>query len=190
MEKPEIQQLVAELLKENNAQLLSQVNESISGAVARVQKDTEKKLSEVQPKDESKEGSLELQTLKQQLEQLQNEREADKKSAIAAQREAALLSDLGSRQGLKATNLLKQLLISQYGESLEQENGKWYVKSGETTKELKSVVDDFLKSEDGLVFMPPASSVKGADSQRGNTKTKPEKAKDLSQLIEESLSKK
>ena len=188
------EQQIKDLIATSNAALLEQVNGAISGAVARTTKDTDRRLAEIAAKFEkptaeaveADSSSLAVKALQQKLEALEAERNQDKQAALASQRENAILSELGNRK-LVGTNALRTVLKARYGDRLEQEGGKWFVKDGDTATELSSVVDGFLKSPDGLVFVPPASNVKGSGAAAGNVEAKPESPKTLEQQLTAAL---
>jgi len=184
------------LLAEAQAQILDTVNRTVSGAIARTQNETDKKFaefmasvpkpSETEPPDAAAESSLELKSLQQKLADLEAARESDLASAQSTQRDNAILSELGSRK-LVAPTSLKRLLESQYGNQLEQENGKWFVRDGDQAQPFSAVVDSFLASDDGKIFTPPSSQVVGNGSKAGNVKNQPEQQKDFAALLERSL---
>jgi len=183
MSEEEIKALLAEQL----VSMTDLLHKSISGAMARSQSDTDKKfaaLKTVEPIEP--ESSLELKSLQAKFAELEKARAEDIASAKSTQRDNAILSELGSRK-LVAPNSLKKLLAAQYGSQLEQENGKWFVKEGDSAQPFESIVDNFLSSEDGKVFVPPSSSVIGNGSKAGNVQKQTEQKQNLASLMEKAL---
>jgi hypothetical protein len=190
MEREEIIQLINEVVESTKTSLVEQMNASINGVVVKMNKENDRRFSELQ-QPSTKETttnpeSMQLSVLQQELEALKNEREAEKQSAISLKRENALMATLGKRE-IKAPDILRKHLLGVYGDKIVEEDSKWYVKNGDVAQPLTKVIDEFLSSDDGAVFVPPASTVQGNGSTSGNVQPKVEKPKSLDQLLVESL---
>lgn len=181
------------LLAATQQTILDTVNQSISGAIARTQKETDKRFAEFMtniPKstdaEKPAEGSLELKALTQQLADMKAEREADRTKAQKTQRDNAILSELGGRK-LVAASTLREVMAAKYSDRLTEENGKWFVKDGDTAKPFNQVVTEFLASDDGLVFTPPASTVQGNGSKVGNVQSTLSKPQTMAEAFQNAL---
>lgn len=188
MTPEEIKALIEETVTTAIAQSYEKTQSDISGAVSRVSKTFEKKLDEFSSKpaqpesaEETDQKSMALQTLQQQLKELQSEREADKKEAQRLKRDAVVLEQINSLK-VNNPNQFRKLFLAEYGSNIQEEDGKFYLLSGEDSKPLDKAMADYLSSEDGQIFQP-ASKVKGSGSKGSDAPPTTSTDEDLSSLI-------
>jgi hypothetical protein len=171
MTEQEILGLIENALSNHSSKIMDSVNSTVNGAIARVSKETEAKLATFTPakieEDKSESGTLQYQTLKQELEALRVEREMDKKKSFQLQRDVALTDSLSN---LKVVNpkAFKKLVLAEYGENITEENGQWYLADGDSVKPLNDALGQYLDSEEGQIFKP-ASGISGTGAKSGST---------------------
>lgn len=109
-----------------------------------------------------------MQKMQEQMAALQQQLETEKQAALMGNRKAALTSAIGSKQVI-APGILYDALVHRYGSGLKEENGAWFVESGESIETLEGVIDKFLGTDEGKAFLPP-SGVSGAGSSEKSSK--------------------
>lgn len=103
-----------------------------------------------------------MRQMQEQMAALQAQLETEKQAALAGNRKAALTSVIGSKKVI-APGILYDALDKRLGSGLREENGAWFVESGDAIETLEGVLDKFLATEEGKAFLP-ASGVSGAGS--------------------------
>jgi hypothetical protein len=111
-----------------------------------------------------------MKQMQEQMAALQQQLEAEKQSALMGNRKAALTSVIGSK-GVIAPGILYDALNQRFGNGLKEENGAWFVQSGDEVETLEGVIDKFLGTDEGKAFLP-ASGVNGSGSSE--TKSNPQ----------------
>lgn len=185
------EQEIKALLEAHTSKLMETLNTTVNGAVARLSKETDSRFSTLQaePKDPQKdESNLQFQTLKQELEQIKLERDKDKKTAHSLRRENALNESISSLKVL-SPKTFKKMISAEYGDSIVEEDGSWYLKEGDAVKPLSDALVQYLSSEDGQLFKS-ASGVTGTGSKAGDQKTSIPETESLSSLFTQKLQKK
>jgi hypothetical protein len=170
-----LEQLTA-LLAGFKTEVLSEVNSANAGAVAATKKllqkvtDTQAPAADSSAEANEDSGKLTLKALQTQLAELKAEREQERKETIEAKRNSALTQAIAGTGALNQKALYR-LLLADHGENIQQENGTWFVKSGdETVVPLEAAVTKFLSSEEGKFFQAP-SGVNGAGSSETKAAT-------------------
>lgn len=156
------------ILEDFKTSLLSEVDSKNAGLAASITKKTQKLIEPKQESEETLENRLTLQSLQDEIKNLRAEAEAKDKAFLDAQKKEAIYSTVNSTKTVGKSILTRQLQ-SIYSDSLVKENDTWYVQEGETVKEFKTVVDDYLASEEGALFVAPNNS-KGTGSITTNNK--------------------
>lgn len=109
-----------------------------------------------------------MQKMQEQMAALQSQLETEKQAALMGNRKAALTSVIGSKKVI-APGILYDALVHRIGSGLKEENGSWFVESGESIETLEGVIDKFLSTDEGKAFLP-ASGVLGAGSSEKSSK--------------------
>ncbi|WP_414579102.1 hypothetical protein [Anabaena sp. CCY 9402-a] len=165
MTPEEITALVNQQLESFRSEIKTEIVTANQGLASSLTKEIKKLSQPAQPaQEEDQKESLTLKSLKQQLSDMQTALEAKDKEASNALKRSAIAEAIGSLKAL-SPGILQKLMANEYGEYLKQDNGVWYVESPAVgVKPLNTVLSDFLKSEDGKLFMP-ASGVNGSGAE-------------------------
>lgn len=169
MTPEEITALISQQVESLRTELTQQITSANQGLAASLSKEI-KKLSQPAPatQEEPEKETLTLKALKQQLSDMQEQLAAKDKQTLDAMKRSAVAEAIGQQKAL-SPGILQKLILTEYGEVLKQDGGVWYVDSPATgVKPLTTVLSDFLKTEDGKLFIPP-SGVQGS----GAFETKP-----------------
>ncbi|BBD59495.1 hypothetical protein NIES2109_22820 [Nostoc sp. HK-01] len=169
MTPEEITALVNQQIEAVKAEITQQITSANQGLAASLTKKIEKLSQPAQAsQDEPEKESLTLKSLKQQLSDMQSAFAAKEKEAADALKRSGLAEAIGQLKAL-SPGILQKLFLAEYGDALKQDGGVWYVDSPATgVKPLNTVLSDFLKTDDGKLFLPP-SGVNGS----GAVETKP-----------------
>ncbi|ALF55629.1 hypothetical protein ACX27_26755 [Nostoc piscinale CENA21] len=183
MTPEEIQALVNAQIEGLRAEIAQQITTANQGLAASLTKEFKKHAAPAPAvQDEPEKESLTLKSLKQQLSDMQAAFAAKEKEATDALKRSGIAEAVAQAKAL-APGTLQKLFLTEYGDALKQENGMWYVDSPATgVKPLNAVLSDFLKSDDGRLFVPP-SGVNGA----GSTEAKPSPATTTENKVEDLL---
>ncbi len=151
------------MLEEFGSDLLSKVDEKNSGLAASIKREIrafESKIQEPPPKREPTNPSdpaskkLTLKTLEDKIESLTEQLAERDKKAQFAQLNTSIVS-LAAEQKLRLPGDYASDMANYFGkDSFEQENGNWFVKSGEKTLTLKDAVSAFSQTEKGKLYVP------------------------------------
>jgi hypothetical protein len=150
--------------------LLPEVRKENGKFAASLTKDVSKKLERVsQPEaqrsedPEKEESKLTLKILEQRIADLTAQLQEKDRKTMEAQRKAAISEAIA---GSKAINkpVLQKLFSVEFEDSIQQENNRWIYKSEDGQAQfLDDLLNSYLESEDGKLFIP-ASSVSGSGS--------------------------
>ncbi|MBD2457975.1 hypothetical protein H6G80_28410 [Nostoc sp. FACHB-87] len=169
MTPEEITALVSQQIEAVKAELTQQITTANQGLAASLTKEI-KKLSQPAPatQEEPEKESLTLKSLKQQLSDMQEQLAAKDRQALDAMKRSGVAEAIGQLKAL-SPGILQKLILTEYGDALKQDSGVWYVESPTVgVKPLATVLSDFLKTDDGKLFVPP-SGINGS----GATESKP-----------------
>lgn len=184
MDEAQILELIDKKLGERDAELLNQIDRKNAGTAASIQRGLEKSLTElkqsISPQTQAepdqqaekptgrvtaKDVDLEMKALKTDLQKLTAELEQERQQKLLSDRNAHLTSLISGAGVIPATqNAVKDIISARYGNQMKQENGKWYVETGDGVLPIDAIVSDYLKSPEGLAFLP-ASGTQGAGSK-------------------------
>lgn len=183
---------ILELIKGNNADLLSQVDRKNSGLAKSITSDFEKSLekfrsaieptqqqstqsteageSETGKRTTTKEVDLRTKALETQLQELKTALEQEKQQKLVSDRNATLTSLISGAGVIPATqNAVRDIISARYGSSMEFQDGQWYVKNGDSVVAIDAVVSDYLKTPEGMAFLPPSGTKGAGSSESGKT---------------------
>ena len=97
--------------------------------------------------------------------------EKDKK-LLLKELDGNLLSALNGKKVLNSGIALKAFKLENEG-NLQQEDGIWYVKNGESVVSLDTAVANFLETDFGKTLVPPTSKARGSGLKPQNTTVVP-----------------
>lgn len=184
---------ILELIKGNNAELLSQVDRKNSGLATSISKDLKRSLEEfrsaIEPTQQqstqsaetgdpeqpnkrttTKDVDLRTKALETQLQELRTALEQEKQQKLVSDRNATLTSLISGAGVIPATqNAVRDIISARYGASMEFQDGQWYVKNGDSVVAIDAVVQDYLKTPEGMAFLPPSGTKGAGSSESGKT---------------------
>ncbi|AUT00899.1 hypothetical protein CLI64_11090 [Nostoc sp. CENA543] len=185
MTPEEIQALVTQQLEGFRSEIKQEIITANQGLAANLTREFKKLAQPAQPEktEETEKESLTLKSLKQQISELQASLEAKDKQAFEALKRSGLAEAINQVKAL-SPGLLQKVFMTDYGQYLKQEDGTWYVESPQVgIKPLATALQDFLKSEDGKLFVP-ASGVNGSGATETKTQdTTPNKDKTAEDIL-------
>jgi hypothetical protein len=171
MSPEEIQALVESSIGNAISGLREEFTKANQGLAASLTKEVKKVLSTQvsQPAETEQEDSskLTLKSLQQQLADLQSQLAQKDKEAFSAKKSQAISQVIANSQALNPSALMK-LFSLEYGDSIKEENGAWFVDKGDNVLPLQDALNTYLNSDEGKFYLPP-SGVNGS----GATETKP-----------------
>lgn len=186
------------LLEESQASLLEQVQTSLQGVKGEILQEVDKKnsgtvsslLKSLKPKEEKvpvqevekvpvqeekkapvqeeERTKLSLKALERQIADFKTQLEEKDKKLLLKELDGNLLSALNGKKVLNSGIALKAFKLENEG-NLQQEDGIWYVKSGESVVSLDTAVDKFLETDFGKTLVPPTSKARGSGLKPQNT---------------------
>jgi hypothetical protein len=113
--------------------------------------------------DNNTSQKLSLKALENQLSELKQQlAEKDKETSLAKRSQA--ISQVISNSKALNPSALQKLFTLEYGESIKEEGGHWFVDKGDTVLPLGEALDSYLNSEEGKFYLPP-SNITGAGSE-------------------------
>lgn len=165
----------ATALEEKFTKLL---NSSLSGYASRSNKEKEKDLaalreefSKPKPSEEGKEPeTLETKRIAAQLKELQDQLAKKDAEALRLERDNVLNSAITSADAINKTALTKVLKVDL---DLVKEEGKWFVKSGDTPMTVEEAVKGYLASDEGKTFLPAPKSTGSGTTETNPTPSSP-----------------
>lgn len=190
------------LLEESQASLLEQVQTSLQGMKGEILQEVDKKnsgtvsslLKSLKPKEEKvpvqevekvpvqeekkapvqeeERTKLSLKALERQIADFKTQLEEKDKKLLLKELDGNLLSALNGKKVLNSGIALKAFKLENEG-NLQQEDGIWYVKSGESVVSLDTAVDKFLETDFGKTLVPPTSKARGSGLKPQNTTVVP-----------------
>jgi hypothetical protein len=181
------------LLEESQALLLEQVQTSLQGMKGEILQEVDKKnsgtvsslLKSLKPKEEKpvleeekapvqeeEKTKLSLKALERQIADFKAQLEEKDKKLLLKELDGNLLSALNGKKVLNSAIALKAFKLENEG-NLQQEDGIWYVKSGESVVSLDTAVDKFLETDFGKTLVPPTSKARGSGLKPQNTTVAP-----------------
>jgi hypothetical protein len=190
------------LLEESQASLLEQVQTSLQGVKGEILQEVDKKnsgtvsslLKNLKPKEEKvpvqevekvpvqeekkapvqeeERTKLSLKALERQIADFKTQLEEKDKKLLLKELDGNLLSALNGKKVLNSGIALKAFKLENEG-NLQQEDGIWYVKSGESVVSLDTAVDKFLETDFGKTLVPPTSKARGSGLKPQNTTVVP-----------------
>ena len=181
------------LLEESQALLLGQVQTSLQGMKGEILQEVDKKnsgtvsslLKSLKPKEEKpvleeekapvqeeEKTKLSLKALERQIADFKAQLEEKDKKLLLKELDGNLLSALNGKKVLNSGIALKAFKLENEG-NLQQEDGIWYVKSGESVVSLDTAVDKFLETDFGKTLVPPTSKARGSGLKPQNTTVAP-----------------
>jgi hypothetical protein len=181
------------LLEESQALLLEQVQTSLSGMKGEILQEVDKKnsgtvsslIKSLKPKEEKpvleeekvpvqeeEKTKLSLKALERQIADFKAQLEEKDKKLLLKELDGNLLSALNGKKVLNSGIALKAFKLENDG-NLQQEDGIWYVKSGESVVSLDTAVDKFLETDFGKTLVPPTSKARGSGLKPQNTTVAP-----------------
>lgn len=190
------------LLEESQASLLEQVQTSLQGVKGEILQEVDKKnsgtvsslLKSLKPKEEKvpvqevekvpvqeekkapvqeeERTKLSLKALERQIADFKTQLEEKDKKLLLKELDGNLLSALNGKKVLNCGIALKAFKLENEG-NLQQEDGIWYVKSGESVVSLDTAVDKFLETDFGKTLVPPTSKARGSGLKPQNTTVVP-----------------
>ena len=83
-----------------------------------------------------------IEELRKEQQLLQSKRDSD-------------LASIFSSKNVNFPDKAKKAFVMEYGDSLAQEGGEWYVQSGDEVVSLSDAADSFLKTDFGSSFIKP-----------------------------------
>ena len=184
------------LLEESQASLLEQVQTSLKGMKGEILQEVDKKnsgtvssilkslkpkeekvpvleekasvLEEKAPVQEEEKTKLSLKALERQIADFKAQLEEKDKKLLLKELDGNLLSALNGKKVLNSGIALKAFKLENEG-NLQQEDGIWYVKNGESVVSLDTAVDKFLETDFGKTLLPPTSKARGSGLKPQNT---------------------
>lgn len=215
MDETQIQELIdsaiAAKLEANNTTLLGEIDRRNSGTAASIKRDLAKMFEDFQTKSQQatsatettnpetppetvtgqrptvKGVDLQTQAIQKELQDLQKELAAERQAKFNSDRNSALLSLISSSGVIPATqNVVKDVLLARYGANVKTENGEWYLESSDGVVSLNSVVDNFLKTPEGMAFLP-ATGTRGASSSESGKAVTPTGELSLEEMISQAV---
>lgn len=188
------------LLEESQASLLEQVQTSLKGMKGEILQEVDKKnsgtvssiLKSLKPKEEKvpvleekapvqeekapvqeeEKTKLSLKALERQIADFKAQLEEKDKKLLLKELDGNLLSALNGKKVLNSGIALKAFKLENEG-NLKQEDGVWYVQSGESVVSLDTAVDKFLETDFGKTLVPPTSKARGSGLKPQNTMVAP-----------------
>ena len=188
------------LLEESQASLLEQVQTSLQGMKGEILQEVDKKnsgtvssilkslkpkeekapvfeekvsvLEEKAPVQEEEKTKLSLKALERQIADFKAQLEEKDKKLLLKELDGNLLSALNGKKVLNSGIALKAFKLENEG-NLQQEDGIWYVKNGESVVSLDTAVDKFLETDFGKTLLPPTSKARGSGLKPQNTMVAP-----------------
>ena len=182
------------LLEESQSLLLEQVQTSLQGMKGEILQEVDKKNSgtvsslikslkpkeekvpvleeEKAPVQEEEKTKLSLKALERQIADFKAQLEEKDKKLLLKELDGNLLSALNGKKVLNSGIALKAFKLENEG-NLQQEDGIWYVKSGESVVSLDTAVDKFLETDFGKTLVPPTSKARGSGLKPQNTTVAP-----------------
>lgn len=188
------------LLEESQASLLEQVQTSLKGMKGEILQEVDKKnsgtvssilkslkpkeekvpvleekasvLEEKAPVQEEEKTKLSLKALERQIADFKAQLEEKDKKLLLKELDGNLLSALNGKKVLNSGIALKAFKLENEG-NLQQEDGIWYVKNGESVVSLDTAVDKFLETDFGKTLLPPTSKARGSGLKPQNTMVAP-----------------
>lgn len=188
------------LLEESQASLLEQVQTSLKGMKGEILQEVDKKnsgtvssiLKSLKPKEEKlpvleekapvqeekapvqeeEKTKLSLKALERQIADFKAQLEEKDKKLLLKELDGNLLNALNGKKVLNSGIALKAFKLENEG-NLKQEDGVWYVQSGESVVSLDTAVDKFLETDFGKTLLPPTSKARGSGLKPQNTTVAP-----------------
>lgn len=188
------------LLEESQASLLEQVQTSLKGMKGEILQEVDKKnsgtvssilkslkpkeekapvfeekvsvLEEKAPVQEEEKTKLSLKALERQIAEFKAQLEEKDKKLLLKELDGNLLNALNGKKVLNSGIALKAFKLENEG-NLKQEDGVWYVQSGESVVSLDTAVDKFLETDFGKTLVPPTSKARGSGLKPQNTTVAP-----------------
>lgn len=188
------------LLEESQASLLEQVQTSLKGMKGEILQEVDKKnsgtvssiLKSLKPKEEKvpvleekapvqeekapvqeeEKTKLSLKALERQIADFKAQLEEKDKKLLLKELDGNLLNALNGKKVLNSGIALKAFKLENEG-NLKQEDGVWYVQSGESVVSLDTAVDKFLETDFGKTLVPPTSKARGSGLKPQNTMVAP-----------------
>lgn len=188
------------LLEESQASLLEQVQTSLKGMKGEILQEVDKKnsgtvssiLKSLKPKEEKvpvleekapvqeekapvqeeEKTKLSLKALERQIADFKAQLEEKDKKLLLKELDGNLLNALNGKKVLNSGIALKAFKLENEG-NLKQEDGVWYVQSGESVVSLDTAVDKFLETDFGKTLVPPTSKARGSGLKPQNTTVAP-----------------
>lgn len=194
------------LLEQSQASLLEQVQTSLQGLKGEILQEVDKKnsgtvsslIKSLKPKEvpvqvqvqeeekaptpvqvqvqEEEKSKLSLKALERQLGDLKAQLEEKDKKLLLKELDSNLLGALNGKKVLNSGIALRAFKLENEG-NLQQEDGIWYVKNGESVVSLETAVDKFLDSDFGKTLLPPTSKARGSGLKPQNTTVAPKEDK-------------
>lgn len=188
------------LLEESQASLLEQVQTSLKGMKGEILQEVDKKnsgtvssilkslkpkeekvpvleekapvLEEKAPVQEEEKTKLSLKALERQIADFKAQLEEKDKKLLLKELDSNLLSALNGKKVLNSGIALKAFKLENEN-NIKQEDGVWYVQSGESVVSLETAVDKFLETDFGKTLLPPTSKARGSGLKPQNTMVVP-----------------
>ena len=149
------EELVAILEKYTQDSIIPKVHDAVRGVATKF----DRQLGELKSAPAEQKPEPDESPLRAELEQLRAEIQREREAGLMARRDREL-TRIASAKKLRSTNAFQRLFVSEYGSDLREEGEAWYV--GDKT--LEEAVNDYLKSDEGELLLPP-SGVVGTDAK-------------------------
>ena len=124
------------------------------------------------PVQEEEKTKLSLKALERQIADFKAQLEEKDKKLLLKELDGNLLNALNGKKVLNSGIALKAFKLENEG-NLKQEDGVWYVQSGESVVSLDTAVDKFLETDFGKTLVPPTSKARGSGLKPQNTMVAP-----------------
>lgn len=173
MTNEDIQALISSAIEEAVTGLREEFTNANKGLASNLTKELRKavqNLTPVKEEDTAQEETnqkLSLKALESQLTDLRNQLAEKDRETLLAKRSNAISQAIVNAKALNPTALQK-LFTLEYGDSVKEEGGNWYVDRGDTVVPLNEALNNYLQSEEGKFYLPP-SNVSGAGSEEVKT---------------------
>jgi hypothetical protein len=180
-ENDSIKRLIEESLNQKIQELenklkntLEQVDKKNSGLASSIKKQMQKEETKNQEQQ-----NLTLKSLQQELNSLKDELQ-NKERAISEDKRNNYVKDyLRDKLDNKAVIPAMKLFINDYSKNISEYEGNWYYEKDEKVVSLKDKLEEFLKSEEGEIFLNSSKKYKGVGIKPSNA-TPPNKASNIS----------
>jgi hypothetical protein len=160
-----INQTITETVDKVRAELTEQITKTNQGLASSLTKEMKKLATPVDVEESSE--KLTLKSLQSQVEQLNKQLVDKENQAFNARKSQAIVQAVSSTKNLNPSAVTK-LFTLEYGDSIKEENNKWFVVSGESTLSLEDALNSYLATDEGKGLVPP-SNVNGSGAIETNT---------------------